>query len=853
MTGTCFSLEVRPRIPPRLARLEELANDLYYSWSSYTRRLFVYLDAELWESCSHNPKLFLRRVSQQRLERAEQDRTFLEAYHQALSEYDTYMEEAPLCEAAECLSREHDVVAYFCLEFGFHESIPVYSGGLGILAGDLCKAASDLAVPLVAVGLLYRQGYFTQEIDRHGTQVALFRPTDFSEIPIFPVLDQDGSELRVPLEIAGQELRLRVWMARAGRVALYLLDCDLPENSEADRAITYQLYGGDTQVRIRQEIVLGVGGVKALRAMGYWPTAWHINEGHAAFSIIERCRERVVDGMDFDTAMELIASGTVFTTHTPVPAGHDVFDRALVGETLGRLVQDMGIPLEQFLGLGASPTDPNAFNMTALALRGSRFCNGVSQIHSRVASEMEGYIWPEIPPDENPIGHVTNGVHLSTFLSTQWRTLFDTHLGGEWRNEILNPYYWAHIDHLPDYAHWGTRQSLKSDMLKYVRTQAMRQYERNGNNPVEIKHLTQHLNPERTDILILGFARRFATYKRATLLFRDPDRLGRLLGDPQRPVLILFAGKAHPDDIPGQQLIRAVYEMSMRPEFQGKIVLLENYDLALARWLVSGVDVWLNTPEYPLEASGTSGQKAGINGVLNLSVLDGWWGEAYDGTNGWAITPDVQSQDREERERIESQALLDILEEHVIPLYYRRDEHGYSEGWVRMSKASMKTIIPRFNSARMVRDYVQEYYLPASRQRAVLAENGARGARELAVWKHKIRDRWDGVRLWREDDPEEAIHAEETLRVRVGVDLAGLSPVDVVVECLVGRRDERTDELIPVQTHRLMPEETTAQGRAIFALDLRPSLPGLQHYKLRIFPFHPLLSHPHEMGFMRWI
>ncbi len=852
MTGTWYHLEVRPRIPERLARLEELACDLYYSWSSQTRHLFVYLDLELWDRCGHNPKLFLRRVAQQRLDEVVHDHTFMEGYNRALSEYDTYMQETPQCGMSDCLVPGRDLVAYFCLEFGFHESVPIYSGGLGILAGDHCKAASDFAVPLVAVGLLYRHGYFNQEIDRDGSQIVHFKPTDFSELLIEPVPAPGGGELRVTVELPGRQVQLKVWKAKAGKVDLFLLDSDIPENSEQDRAITYELYGGDARTRIFQEIVLGIGGTRALRAMGHVPTVWHINEGHAAFSILERCREHVDHGLGFDAAWELAASGTVFTTHTPVPAGHDVFSHELVSECLGALAGQLGIGFERFFALGSSPGSQGGFNMTALALRGSRFHNGVSRIHGRVASEMEGYIWPEVPHDENPIGYVTNGVHLPTFLSSQWRNFFDMHLGGKWRNQLLNPDYWECIDTLPDYAYWGTRQALKTEMLKYVRKHALRQFRRNGNNPVEIERLTRYLSPERTDVLILGFARRFATYKRATLLFRDPERLARLLGDPERPVLILFAGKAHPSDIPGQELIRAIHELSMRREFQGRILLLEDYNLALGRWLVTGVDVWLNTPQYPLEASGTSGEKAGINGVINLSVLDGWWGEAYDGDNGWAITPDVHNAEHAARDDLESQALLDLLEEEVIPLYFQRQGNGYSDAWVRKSKASMKTIIPQFNAGRMMRDYIRDLYLPAAHQCATLSREHARGAQELADWKNKVLGHWAQVQARRIDEPLGEIYTGEHLPIRVAVTLGGLSPRDLVVECLVNR-DPEEGKAAPDQVHRLQPLDPQEGGEVIFALDLAPSLAGLQHYQLRLYPFHPMLSHPHETGFMRWV
>ncbi len=853
MAGRRFSLEVRPRIPERLARLEELANDLFYSWDRSVRGLFFRLDRELWHACGHNPKLFLRRVSQQRLEEAASDRLYLEEYHRVLSAYDTYHSERPRTGIEGLLDPERDLVAYFCAEFGLHESLPIYSGGLGILAGDHCKAASDLGVPFVAVGLLYRQGYFTQTIDGHGNQIAHYTPTNFDHLPVDPARGADGRELRVHVRLPGREVAIRIWRAKAGHIDLYLLDTDLPENQEPDRAITYQLYGGDTHTRIQQEIVLGIGGVRALRALGLAPTVWHVNEGHAAFQVLERCRELVAEGLDFDTALERTAAATVFTTHTPVPAGHDIFDHGLMGEYFGEFAAELGIELETLLELGASPAAQGGFNMTALALRGSRFHNGVSRIHGTVASRMEAYVWPEVPPQENPIGHVTNGVHVPTFLAREWAGLLDMRLGTEWRNELPNERFWEQVQEIPDHNFWSLRQSLKAELLEEVRRRVVRQHRRNGLSPTQIERLTRLLHGQHMDILTIGFARRFATYKRATLLFSDPERLARLLGDPERPVLIIFAGKAHPNDLPGQHLIQTIHDFSRRPEFEGRIVLLEGYDLALARKLVTGVDVWLNTPEYPLEASGTSGQKAGLNGVINLSVLDGWWGEGYTGDNGWAITPHGPEFDAAFRNQEEGRELLDILEHQVIPLYFERNSHGYPARWVQLSKRSMISILPRFNAQRMVMDYVRDYYAPAARQARLLAGDNGRPARQLAQWKRKVHRLWPRVRLRLLEPAPTEVPAGQSVPIRVAAYLDGLGPDDVRVECLVGREDPETGELRVHERHLLTPGERIAEREVAFSLDLSPPLPGLQHYKLRMYPYHPLLCHPFEMGRMVWV
>jgi starch phosphorylase len=852
MTGTRYTLEVNPHIPARLARLQDLANDLLYSWDREVRGLFFRLDRELWDACGHNPRVFLRRVSQKRLEDAAEDRIFVEDYNRVLSGYDTYHQESARSGIEQYLDPKEDLVVYFCAEFGLHESVQLYSGGLGILAGDYCKAASDLNLPFIAVGMLYRQGYFTQTIDGYGNQISHYAPTHFADLPIAPTCDGKDCELRVPVKLPGRTVQLRVWRAKAGHVTLYLLDSDVPENSEDDRRITYQLYGGDVNTRIQQWLVLGIGGVRALRAVGLKPTIWHINEGHAAFLILERCRELVAEGLHFDAALEACAANTVFTTHTPVPAGHDVFDHALMRTYFAHKIGPLGIGMERLFELGASPNAVNGFNMTSLAFHGSRFRNGVSRIHGGVASRMSSYIWPQIPPEENPTGHVTNGVHVPTFLAREWANLFDMRLGGGWRNELLNEKFWDVIDTIPDHSFWSLRQSLKTEMLADVRRRVIRRMRRNGASEALILRSTRHLGPHGSDVLVIGFARRFATYKRALLLFSDLERLARLVNDPQRPALIAIAGKAHPHDLPAQEFIRQIHEISRQPEFEGRVFLLEGYDLSLARKLVTSVDVWVNTPEFPMEASGTSGEKAGINGVLNLSVLDGWWDEGYNGSNGWAITPHGPHYERGARDREEGEELLDILEHEVIPLYYERNGYGYPEGWVRKSKASMKSLLPRFNAQRMVMDYVRDYYAPARKQRLVMMGNGYARASEVAAWRRKIVDCWPRVRLRRLDGAPTAIEAGSALPIRVSAQLDGLTTDDVLVECLIGMEDDH-GEFAVRDRQVFTPGERAADGETLFSLDLHPRLSGLMSYKIRMFPFHPALAHRFETGRMIWL
>ncbi len=854
MPGTRFSLEVQPVIPERLRRLSELADDLLYSWDSQVRSLFVRLDPELWNACGHNPKVFLRRIAQDKLEAALQDPVYVRDYDVVLSSYDAYHKTPhyPAGNLQQFLDPERDLVAYFCAEFGFHESFPIYSGGLGILAGDHCKAASDLGIPFVAVGLLYREGYFHQTIDGMGNQVAHYFKTEPANLPLSPALDPAGHEILVEVELPGRSVRLKVWQGKAGHVTLYFLDSDVPENSEEDRRITYQLYGGDSDTRIQQEIVLGIGGVRALRAAGLAPTVWHINEGHSAFQILERCRSRVEQGADFASALECVSSSTVFTTHTPVPAGHDIFEHEHILRYFGEFIRELKIEPARFLELGAYPGNKTGFNMTALALRGSKFHNGVSRIHGNVASHMEAYVWPQVPAEENPIDYVTNGVHIPTFIAREWATLLDLHFGGGWRNELLNETFWEAIEDIPDHSFWSVRQSLKSKLFEDVYQRVTRQHLRNGCSPTQIERLTRHLTSPETDILTIGFARRFATYKRALLLFSEPERLARLVNDPERPVLFIFAGKAHPRDVPGQELLKTIHEFSRRPEFEGKIILVEGYDLALGRKLVKGVDVWLNTPQYPLEASGTSGQKAGINGAINLSVLDGWWGEGYNGENGWAITPHGPHFDDAFRNREEANELLDLLETQVIPLYYARDGHGYSQGWVKKSKASMKSLMPRFNAQRMVMDYVRKYYSKASRQAFHLRQDDCRPAQVLARWKEKVAAAWPNVRMRRVEAFQSTVKYGEVFPLRVAVQLDGLDAGDVYMECLIGTEDEQ-GEFQTQKIYRLEPAGQNEAGETLFVLDLKSPLPGLQYYKIRLYPYHELLGRRFETGLMLWL
>ena len=853
MTGTRFVLECQPNLPKSLSRLNELANNMLYSWDRGIRGLFFRLDSELWESCGHNPKVFLRQVSQEKIERAAKDNVYIENYRRVLSSFDTYMQESRNKEIHGLLNPETDLVAYSCAEFGFHESFPIYSGGLGILAGDHCKAASDLGVPFVALGILYRQGYFRQQIDGDGNQVAVYSQSRFSDLPVESAVDELGNEIFVKIELPGREVNLKVWVAKFGHNHLYLLDSDLSENSTEDRKITYQLYGGGHEMRLQQEIVLGIGGIRAKKALGLKPTVWHINEGHSAFQIIERCRELIdTHGLEFHTALEVAASCTVFTTHTPVPAGHDVFDHDLIRYYFSAYVKKLNITMDEFLALGKNGQSINGFNMTAFALRGSRFHNGVSRIHGEEASRMESYIWPQIPPNENPMRYVTNGVHVLTFLAHEWVNRFDLLFGGGWRSEVSNRDYWERIDTISSHSFWSVRQTLKSTMLEAVAIRLKNQLRRNGEGESKIKRLTEFLNPQKPDFFTIGFARRFATYKRATLILSDPERLDRLLNNPEMPVVLIFAGKAHPNDQPGQDLIRTLHHYSRDPRFEGKIVLVEDFDMALSRKLVSGVDLWLNNPEYPKEASGTSGEKAGMNGVLNLSVLDGWWGEGFEEGNGWAITPHDSKYSTEFRNREESKEMLDLLEQEIIPLYYDRDGHGYSAEWVQRCKNSMKTILPRFNSQRMVMDYVRDFYSPASKQHKALKADDFQPATILSLWKNTIHHHWHNVSIRMLTNPVNSLMTGERLQLDIAIKLGQLSPSDVLADCLI-ERGSGSGEFHKVSCHSFVYVGTYGEDETLYRLDAEIEGSGLLSYMIRAFPFHELQSQRFEMGYMLWL
>jgi starch phosphorylase len=848
-------IEISPVIPAAISRLPDLAGNLSFSWHRPTRALFEDLDQTLWQQTGGNPRLMLRCVEQQVLERAARDETYLQRYHEAIANFDSYQ--------AQPLARDDEpLIAYFCAEYGFHESFPIYSGGLGILAADHCKSASDECLNFVAVGLLYRQGYFTQSVDSDGVQNPEYRDADPRDLPVEPVRDGQGQWLTVSVPIGTREVFARVWRAQVGRISVYLLDTNTAQNSAADRDITYRLYGGDEGVRIRQEMVLGIGGARALRALGLAPQVWHINEGHAAFLILEQLREQLERGLAVEAGMEAVAAQCVFTTHTPVAAGHDAFHDGLFIEHFEGLAKAMNQPLGRLLELGRAPGVSGMFNMTRLALNGARRVNGVSRIHGGVSAKLCSDHWPDVPPQENPIGYITNGVHVPTFLAPVWSRYLDEKLP-EWRESLSHVDYWRAIESQDDQGFWEVAQDAKSRMLHGVRSRLMREYRRKGLSSLQLRHITKLIDPTNPNVLTIGFARRFATYKRAALIMRDRARLLQLVSDPQRPILFLFAGKAHPADFPGQQMLREIKQLMLTPEFAGRVVFLEDYDIQLARWLVTGVDVWLNNPIAPLEASGTSGIKAAVNGRLNLSILDGWWAEGFDGENGWGI-PGADVQDGARRDQLDSDTILDSLEEDVMPLYYARDTRGLSPGWIRRCKHAMASVVPRFNMRRAVRDYAAGMYRPAARQaQRLLAGNGA-GAVTLADWKKRVREAWPHVRILSMTESARAAGVDAPLQLRVAVDLHGLEACDLRVEMTARRNLPETHSepaalcsfgqgLTPGQwcAYFTPSGETTADGATIYTLSSVPPGAGQYLAEVRVYPWHDLLTHPLEMGLMK--
>ncbi|MEB3298312.1 MAG: alpha-glucan family phosphorylase [Candidatus Sericytochromatia bacterium] len=843
-------IAVFPSIPRRLERLEELAHNLWWCWNPEATALFRDLSHEVWDRVGHNPVKLLSEVDQALLDEASRNSHYTERLDRVMAQFDSYVRASDTWFARQHPQRQGELIAYFSAEFGLHESLPIYSGGLGVLSGDHCKSASDLGLPFVAVGLLYNQGYFRQRINASGVQEALYDRLTFSELPMKPAEDPEGGLVIVGVELPGRTVWAKVWQVRVGRIVVYLLDTDIPENGPEDRGLSAKLYGGDHEMRIAQEVILGIGGVRALRALGLRPTVWHLNEGHSAFSGLERLRELVEEeGHGLAEAMEAVSSAAVFTTHTPVPAGNDAFGFDLMLRTFGRFIPRLGMTSEEFLSLAAH--DPHGtgplFSMTVLALRLSKQANGVSVLHGEVSRGIWEDIWPEVPAAERPIGSVTNGIHTETWLAPEVAQLHDRWAAPQWRRDLADPESWKGLERVPDQDLWQVRNLLRGRLVEVIRHRARTRRQRLGDAPARVAAADTLLDPE---VLTIGFARRFATYKRAALLFRDPERLARIVNQAGRPVQFLFAGKAHPADVPGREVIRQVMEMSRRPEFVHRVFFVEDYDMNVARHLVQGVDVWLNNPRRPLEASGTSGQKAAANGVLNASVLDGWWEEGYDGQNGWAIGQALDYPDEEAQDEADAQSLYDLLEHEIVPLFYDRDSRGVPTGWLQRSRHAMLSLTWRFSTHRMLQDYTRLFYLPAMDSGRDLGSDALARARELASWKRRIRQQWDDVRVTAALPAFGKVIVGEAVTLDARVRLGSLAPGDVAVElchgpCLEG---------VPT-AHRVTPMELVGQdeeGAWHYRASVAPEAGGEFGLAVRVRPQHADLMNPHETGRIRW-
>lgn len=851
MTRNIHTYYVIPSIPERLMGLQDLAFNLRWTWDHETIALFRRLDRDLWETTGHNPVLMLGTIDQRRLREAEQDESFLAHLDRVHLYLELYMTEPAWFQRA-YPEFKNMRIGYFSAEFGLTECLPIYGGGLGILAGDHLKSASELGLPLVGMGLLYQKGYFRQYLNVDGWQQERYPMNDFYNMPVLPAHREDGTPVAVEVDLPGRKVKAQVWRVQVGRISLFLLDTNLPENRPEDQDITDQLYGGDRDMRIRQEIVLGIGGMRALEALGIRPDVCHMNEGHAAFLGVERARMLLREhGLTYREARQASSAGNVFTTHTAVPAGFDLFDPGMIRHYFSDYAADMGVPFEVFVGLGrGNPNDSNElFNMAALALKHASYCNGVSKLHGRVARRMAHPTWAAFPESEVPVTSITNGVHIRSWISWEMVQLLDRYLGPRWMEDPTDLSAWDRVAQIPDEELWRTHERRRERLIHFVRRCLTHQLEQRGSSEHERKMAQEALDPE---ALTIGFARRFATYKRATLLLRDAERLQRILSDRERPVQILMAGKAHPHDNGGKELIRQVVHFARDEQVRRRFVFLEDYDVATARYLVQGVDVWLNTPRRPLEASGTSGMKILANGGLNVSILDGWWDEGYDPSVGWAIGNGEEYEDHEYQDRVEGAALYDLLEREVIPLFYGRGTDGLPRGWIAKMKASMRKLCPVFNTNRMVHDYVERCYLPAARRYHRLTEDGMEGARSLVAYKTRIREHWGEVRVEEVNgDAQESVSVGMPIRVEARVRLGSLDPRDVAVEIYHGPLDADRH----FQDGMAVPmgwEKKDDDGCYLYRGEIPCEATGLRGYTIRVVPRHEDAVIPLELPLVVW-
>lgn len=846
-------LTVLPNLPAPLAPLQEMAHNLWYSWHPEFVALFERLDLDTWITCNRNPVRMLASMTQAQLEDAASNETFLANLRKVYDDYREYLQRKKWF-AMEHASFANETIAYFSLEYGMDTSLPVYSGGLGVLSGDTLKSASDLGLPMVAIGLLYRYGYFRQELSADGWQLEKYDENDWYHMPVTLVRDNSGKPVRIALELDSVPVQVQVWRVTVGQMPLYLLDTNIQENSSKAREITSMLYGGDRDMRIRQEIVLGIGGMKALSALGIEPTIIHSNEGHSWFLTLERLQRLMIDHkMSFSEASNYVWSTTVFTTHTPVPAGNERFDPVLVRRYLGKMVQDLGISWSDFVSIGRvnAQDDSEQFGMTVAALRSSAYSNGVSQLHGSVSRRMWHNIWPELPLEEVPIRAVTNGVHPASWLSAEMSELYETYLGRDFVERPGDRDYWESVKKIPDADLWRAHLERRKRLVYFTRRQLRRQLQRQGASPVDIQHADQVLDP---DILTIGFARRFSTYKRGNLIFRDLERLERLLSNPERPVQLVISGKAHPLDQPGKEIIKEIATFVAQPAFRNRIVFLENYNIQIGRRLYQGCDVWLNNPRRPQEASGTSGMKAALNGALNVSVLDGWWDEAYSPEVGFKIGKPIEYTNVEEQDTEDAASLYSTLEREVVPLFYRRNENNLPEGWIKRMKAAIIQSGRDFSAHRMLVDYTTNAYLPAMSNSRLLRENDFERNRSVASWFDRVSHSWDHIAITNLDFPALAddLKVGDRIPVRIDVQLGDITPDDVSIELVSGSINSQEEFLRMDSFPVAQAEANGSKGSFTYTGEVVCRESGRLGITARVVPVHDDIPHAKKPKLIRW-
>ena len=835
---------VKSRIPEELEKLSEIARNIWWAWNFEATELFRDLDPELWKECGQNPVLLLERMSYEKLEALAKDKVILRRMNEVYTKFRDYMDVKP--------DEQRPSIAYFSMEYGLSSVLKIYSGGLGVLAGDYLKEASDSNVDLCAVGFLYRYGYFTQTLSMDGQQIANYEAQNFGQLPIERVMDANGQPLIVDVPYLDYFVHANVWRVNVGRISLYLLDTDNEMNSEFDRPITHQLYGGDWENRLKQEILLGIGGILTLKALGIKKDVYHCNEGHAALINVQRICDYVATGLTFDQAIELVRASSLYTVHTPVPAGHDYFDEGLFGKYMGGYPSRMGISWDDLMDLGRNnPGDKGErFCMSVFACNTSLEVNGVSWLHGKVSQEMFSSIWKGYFPEESHVGYVTNGVHFPTWSATEWKELYFKYFNENFWFDQSNPKIWEAIYNVPDEEIWKTRMTMKNKLVDYIRKSFRDTWLKNQGDPSRIVSLMDKINP---NALLIGFGRRFATYKRAHLLFTDLDRLSKIVNNPDYPVQFLFTGKAHPHDGAGQGLIKRIIEISRRPEFLGKIIFLENYDMQLARRLVSGVDIWLNTPTRPLEASGTSGEKALMNGVVNFSVLDGWWLEGYREGAGWALTEKRTYQNQEHQDQLDAATIYSILETEILPLYYARNKKGYSEGWIKVVKNSIAQIAPHYTMKRQLDDYYSKFYCKLAKRFQTLAANDNAKAKEIAAWKEDVVAKWDSIEIVSCDKVEELkngdIESGKEYTITYVIDEKGLNDAVGLELVTTYTTADGKQHVYSVEPFSVVKKEGD-----LYTFQVKHSLSNAGSFKVsyRMFPKNPELPHRQDFCYVRW-